>query len=207
MGRRKGKGESDSKTRERILVTAARLLQQLGYEGLSVEDIAEEANVSRVTFYKYFRGKADLIRAMVSRVVTRIESMIVPIKTVTEPEEVEKKVLSNMQRILDVFESSLPLFKLLFGGGRWTAGLEDDAVEALQQRMIDIIRNALIEGAKRSLIRPLDPDVSALTIWGSFYAAILRPLARGYISIAEARNRVPILVDYHVYGLRGAGAS
>jgi len=188
-------------TRERIITTAARLLQATGYEGLTVEALSEATGVSRTTFYKYFEDKTALLRAMIASVATRVEAAIVPIRGIPQREDASEQVVANMQRVVDVFESSLPLFRLLFGGGRWTAGLEQEAVEALEQRMVSVIRTALEQGIRAGLVRPLDLEVSALTIWGSFVKAILQPLARGTVGAAEARRRIPILVDYHIGGL------
>jgi len=188
-------------TRERIITTAARLLQATGYEGLTVEALSEATGVSRTTFYKYFEDKTALLRAMIASVATRVEAAIVPIRGIPQREDASEQVVANMQRVVDVFESSLPLFRLLFGGGRWTAGLEQEAVEALEQRMVSVIRTALEQGIRAGLVRPLDLEVSALTIWGSFVKAILQPLARGTLGAAEARRRIPILVDYHIGGL------
>lgn len=192
------------RSRARLLTTAARLLRDLGYEGLTVETLSREARVGRTTFYKHFKGKADLLGAMVAEVATRVEAAIVPVRRLPDRDGVADEVIANMQRVVDVFEASLPLFRVLFGGGRWTAGIEEEAMEALERRMLDIIREALEQGARFRLVRPLDIEVSALAIWGSFHKAILQPLARGLISAQEARRRVPLLVDYHVGGLLGS---
>lgn len=190
--------------RTRLLTTAARMLRDQGYEGVTVETLSRAARVSRTTFYKHFKGKADLLRAMVAEIARCVEAVIVPVRTLPDGAGVESEVIANMLRVVDVFEASLPLFRVLFGGGRWTAGLEDEAVEALEDRMLAIIREALAQGVRFRMVRPLDIEVAALAIWGSFHKAILQPLARGRLSADEARRRVPLLVDYHVGGLLGA---
>ncbi len=190
--------------RERLLTTAARMLRDHGYEGVTVETLSRAARVSRTTFYKHFQGKADLLKAMVAEVARRVEAAIVPLRNLPDRGGVESEVLANMLRVVDVFEASLPLFRVLFGGGRWTAGLEDEAVEALEQRMLAVIREALAQGVRFRLIRALDIEVATLAIWGSFHKVILQPLGRGRMDADEARRRVPLLVDYHVGGLLGA---
>lgn len=45
-------------SRERLLAAAAVALCEHGYFGVSVEDIASAAGVSRMTFYRHFSGKA-----------------------------------------------------------------------------------------------------------------------------------------------------
>ncbi|WP_405182600.1 TetR/AcrR family transcriptional regulator [Nocardia sp. NBC_01377] len=47
-------------SRERLLAAAAREFCDRGYLPVSVEEIAAAAGMSRMTFYRHFRGKADL---------------------------------------------------------------------------------------------------------------------------------------------------
>jgi AcrR family transcriptional regulator len=51
-------------TRERILAGAARAFGELGYAATRVEDILRAAEVSRPTFYKFFKGKDDAFQAL-----------------------------------------------------------------------------------------------------------------------------------------------
>jgi AcrR family transcriptional regulator len=55
--------ETDDK-RRRLLVTAQSLFFKHGIRRVSVEEICREAEVSKMTFYKHFRDKNDLIRAI-----------------------------------------------------------------------------------------------------------------------------------------------
>lgn len=185
-------------------MTAARLLHSKGYEGLTVEELTREARIGRTTFYKHFKNKADLLMAMLEDVASKVEAVIVPVHGLQGKAHIKTEVVENMGRILDIFESSLPLFRLFFSGGRATAGLEDKALYTLEKRLLSIIEEALKYGIQMRLIRKIDIKVSALAIWGSFLKAILQPLARGTIEVTEARRRVPLLVDYHVSGLVGA---
>ena len=56
-------------SRERLLAAAVEQFSQRGYSPVSVEDIASAAGVSRMTFYRHFRGKADIAGSMFSLVV------------------------------------------------------------------------------------------------------------------------------------------
>ncbi|MCD6128922.1 TetR/AcrR family transcriptional regulator [Candidatus Bipolaricaulota bacterium] len=60
MAMRKGKPS----TRDRILEAALRLFSSRGYERVSVTAIAQEAGVSRPSFYRYFRNKRDVLLAL-----------------------------------------------------------------------------------------------------------------------------------------------
>jgi AcrR family transcriptional regulator len=52
-----------SSARERLLVTAHRLFYQDGIRATGIDRIISEAQVTKVTFYRHFPSKNDLIRA------------------------------------------------------------------------------------------------------------------------------------------------
>jgi len=59
---------------EAILDTGWAMLLARGYEATSIEAVAAEAGVSRVTVYKHFPGKGALFREAVLRATRRIEA-------------------------------------------------------------------------------------------------------------------------------------
>lgn len=50
--------------RNRILEAAARIFARYGVRQVSVEHLLEASSVSRRTFYRYFRGKEDVLRVL-----------------------------------------------------------------------------------------------------------------------------------------------
>ncbi|GAP23693.1 TetR family transcriptional regulator [Gluconobacter japonicus] len=55
---------------------ALRLFSKQGYEETSVEQIAEAANVSRRTLFRYFSGKGDIILAWTSEMTEALKNAI-----------------------------------------------------------------------------------------------------------------------------------
>ena len=58
--KRETRAERQARTRAELLATAARVFARRGYNGASVEEIAEEAGYSHGAVYSNFDGKADL---------------------------------------------------------------------------------------------------------------------------------------------------
>ena len=56
---------TDSSTRHQVLQAALRKFADCGYEGTSVQDIVEAAQVTKPTLYYYFGNKAELYQALV----------------------------------------------------------------------------------------------------------------------------------------------
>ncbi len=55
------------KKAHQILEGAAEIFDQHGFEGASVDMIAEAADVSKATLYKYFANKQELFKAVIQR--------------------------------------------------------------------------------------------------------------------------------------------
>jgi AcrR family transcriptional regulator len=62
--KRETRTEKQARTRAGLLATAAKVFARRGYNGASVEEIAEEAGYSHGAVYSNFDGKADLFLAV-----------------------------------------------------------------------------------------------------------------------------------------------
>ena len=51
-------------TRKRIVAAAKKLIAENGFENVSIEDIAKEAEVSTGSFYTYFKRKEDIVEEL-----------------------------------------------------------------------------------------------------------------------------------------------
>ena len=56
--------EIRSKKRHRIVETATELFTRYGFRRVTIEEICRSAGASKMTFYKYFRNKMDLLRSI-----------------------------------------------------------------------------------------------------------------------------------------------
>lgn len=52
-------------TRDRILEEALRLFSEKGYDGTSVESIAEAVGIKAPSLYKHFKGKEDILNSII----------------------------------------------------------------------------------------------------------------------------------------------
>ncbi len=71
--KRKKKGRSTIPIRERILVAAGDLFHKQGIRGVGVEAIAEAAQTNKMTLYRYFASKDELITEWVRGIVAHKE--------------------------------------------------------------------------------------------------------------------------------------
>lgn len=61
-------------TRERILSAALTLFAENGYDGTSVEEIAKTVGIKAPSLYKHYKGKEDILNALIDAAETRYEA-------------------------------------------------------------------------------------------------------------------------------------
>ena len=62
--------------RDRILDSAERLMGRLGYQKMTMDDIAREAGIGRRTIYLHFPSKEETALATIDRIVDRLKSRL-----------------------------------------------------------------------------------------------------------------------------------
>lgn len=72
-GRRALRPSGDDRE-QAILATAERLLEERGFAGISVDDLAKGAGLSRPTFYFYFKSKEAVLLSLLEPVIARADS-------------------------------------------------------------------------------------------------------------------------------------
>jgi AcrR family transcriptional regulator len=62
--------------RAQILAAATQAFARAGFAATGLDDIAEEAGISRVLLYRHFESKTDLYRAVLDRAVQRLTAAV-----------------------------------------------------------------------------------------------------------------------------------
>jgi AcrR family transcriptional regulator len=128
-----------AKARQRILETAERLFSERGFDGVTVDDIAEEADIARRSFYHHFESKHEVMvpiaRERTKSLNRRIDRTI---EAIEDPAEVMatgmrygfREISSDPLCRWFVLHSGLPQERLYEGMGE--SGMRDiqRAVEA-----------------------------------------------------------------------------
>ena len=88
-------------TKDRILEEALTLFSENGYDGTGVEQIAEKVGVKAPSLYKHFKGKEDIMNALIDNAEARYEEYFGSERHIGKmPENREEFITVTMDRIL-----------------------------------------------------------------------------------------------------------
>ena len=87
-------------TKEKILDAALTLFAENGYDGTSVEQIANIVGIKAPSLYKHYKGKEDILNALIDSAETRYEEMFGSEKNIGRvPQSREDFIKVTMERI------------------------------------------------------------------------------------------------------------
>jgi AcrR family transcriptional regulator len=154
---------------EQIRLAASRLFVEKGYDGTSMQDIADAVGLTKPGLYHFVESKEDLLSAIVDAGVERLEREVIePARAIKDPEaRLAAMIRLHVDNISHV-ESDLgnPVTALVEN----LIGLSDERrleMEGRLRQVFEVIRGALEElKAQGRLADGLDPTVSAFSIIG-----------------------------------------
>lgn len=110
---------------EKIISAALDVFKQKGFHRASMEEIAEQAEVSKGLAYNYFRSKEHLLAAVMERRFNEAEGLI---QGIDEISGALNKLATILDRLFDEVKKDTMLYKLYL-----TVFLQPDAPEAIRR--------------------------------------------------------------------------
>ncbi|MGC4119091.1 MAG: TetR/AcrR family transcriptional regulator [Myxococcales bacterium] len=141
-------------TRARLLSIAARLFAKRSFDGVRLDEIADEADIARGTLYSHFSSKEELLRAIVQPVLERAVECLQRIPETLPPRQAVEELL---RAYLGLWRMGPDAMRLAH---RFDAGLPKDLFtfhEVHVRQVVGILRRA----SEAGLLRLGDPGLSA----------------------------------------------
>jgi AcrR family transcriptional regulator len=135
--------ESVRQTRETILEAAADLLSAAGFRGVTIEAVARNAGVSRVTVYDHFQHKAGLFEALAWWTFARLD--IDRVRRARLQENVRAALVDFVKENARLFDAAEPRGRAILK----TASSDPDGAAVLQTTYFDARRAAITELVER----------------------------------------------------------
>ncbi|NMO94491.1 TetR/AcrR family transcriptional regulator [Paenibacillus lemnae] len=190
-GRPKRK-EQEPSVQETVLFKASMLFMELGYEAVSLQQIAKACGVTKASIYYYYKGKPELFTAALTAVMRRASE-----RTAALLEE----DMPLRERLILVSETKLGRqhadFETIMREARSSLSEEQlDDIRRAEEGIHEIIAGHLARSIEQGEIRQTDPLLTAYAL-----SAVLmvgnREIAKGKTAEKLARE----IVDLFWHGL------
>jgi TetR/AcrR family transcriptional regulator, cholesterol catabolism regulator len=155
-----GKGKRAS----HVYRIAAEIMCQKGYEGTSMNDIAEAAGLTKAGIYHYIRGKEELLFEIMTYAMDNLDQKVIaPAREIEDAEERLKKTVEGHTR------------SLLEGVGAITIVLEETSaltpahrkiIKARKRSYFDFIRQTLEQLEAEGKLRDVNHTTAAFGLLG-----------------------------------------
>jgi len=199
--------EPDTPTR--ILAAADELFGEIGYDGVSVRDIAERAGVNKALVFYHFGSKDELFARILDRYYTEHQ------RALERAFEADLPVRERLHRVMDAYIDYISenrhyprlVQRLVAGSGAHMAPIKDN-LGALFQSTVEALEDIAPTAGPYSA-RPFFVTFSGAVINYFTYAPVLAPVWGGDPlsdeGIDERRAHLHWLVDAMLGGMRPPG--
>ena len=151
-------------TKERILDAALTLFAENGYDGTSVEQIASIVGIKAPSLYKHYKGKEDILNALIDSAEARYEEIFGSEKNIGKvPQSREEFIKVTMERISVTMrdpiirKTRMLLVQEQFRNERISEVTTRHQLDGIQRMFAKIIKGMMDEG----MVKKDDPALLA----------------------------------------------
>ena len=165
-GRDAKKPEDDQKSRHReILETAARVICEKGYEGASIQDIAEACGLTKAGLYHHIRSKEHLLLEIQNYGMDVFEEQVLN-QVLPIPDPLERLKACMEKNILLVTHGWSKEVTIILHEHATLTGDARAQINARKKRYVKFLETSFAEAVRDGQIRPVNPTVAAFAFLG-----------------------------------------
>ena len=177
MGIQERKEREKERRRQQILVAAKRVFSDKGFNKATMEDIAQEAELSPGTLYLYFKNKEELYASLSLRI---LQYLLIRVEHVNEEKDSgpEQKLKSLVDAMYDVYEFD-PLIIINMFHLQSSETLKNlspqlmEEIKMLSRKSLGSIAQIVKEGVEKGIFIDKHPVALADTFWALFSGVVL----------------------------------
>ncbi|MBR2744727.1 MAG: TetR/AcrR family transcriptional regulator [Clostridia bacterium] len=167
---------------EQILKAAKKLISKYGYKKVSMDEIADEAGVTKKTVYSYFESKEELLNALIRKELEKMKKDLEVLEQ--EKGDLLVSIHEGIYNLLK-FRRKNNLFKILFEEAEVVKNAKLKAcLSVIEEDIIAYIKSVLEDANKQGKIEVKNIDVMAFLIY-KMYIALMMEWNDNYKKIDE----------------------
>ncbi len=164
-------------TRQRVLHAAIRVFARKGYHATRMDDIVQEAHVSKGGVYFHFPGKARLFLAIIDHFAEILERRLT--EAIAAQQGGVARVTAALEAGLATFSEYRPLAKIFLVQAVGLGERFERKRLEINDRFAALIRRYLEQAVAEGDVPPLDAEVTAYAWVGAIYELVTRWLLTG----------------------------
>ncbi|MEN1895647.1 TetR/AcrR family transcriptional regulator C-terminal domain-containing protein [Staphylococcus nepalensis] len=120
------------------------LLKTYTIEEITIQQIADEADINRATFYTYYQDKYDLLSELEDKEINRIKENIdyekLSNKAINDVNDLNSLLNNVPQHVIKIILNNIELYEVLFSMKRQST-IEEKLSETVAQNLITVLHN------------------------------------------------------------------
>jgi len=208
MGIQERKEREKERRRQQIMVAAKRVFSDSGFNKATMEDIAQEAELSPGTLYLYFKNKEELYASLSLRI---LQYLLIRVEHVNEEKDSgpEDKLKSLVDAMYDVYEFD-PLIIINMFHLQSSETLKNlspqlmSEIKELSRKSLGSIAQIFKEGVDQGIFVDRHPLALADTFWSLFSGVVLWLTSKRIINEKKDYLKQTLDVAFEIFtrGLR-----
>lgn len=186
-----------NKTKRAIFEAAIRIFSESGYNGATMDDIANAANVAKGTLYYHFKSKEEIFNFIISEGINLMEEELRQVGKIQGDSLFKLRELCKVQ--LSFLHRNKEFFKVLMSQ-LWGQELRQLELRNKLGIYLNSIEVYIKEAMEQGLIRKGDSSFIAYTFFGSLISAAVYEVLN--IEKVDLEKVIESLVDYSFRGLQ-----
>jgi TetR/AcrR family transcriptional regulator len=202
-------GIAERKERERvrrrndIIQSAERVFFKQGFENSTMDDVANEAELSKGTLYLYFESKEDLFYEIAKRGENLLEEYF--IKAIKNKKNGLKKVRAIGEAFIMFFTEHKEYHEAMLYSQSKKVGEKERTTNKSDQKK-NVFVNSIIEGINDGSIRKdIDPIIVSFLLWGQTMGVLQLVASKGImiekITGIKSEELLEHSLDFNSYAL------
>jgi AcrR family transcriptional regulator len=156
--------EQAAETRQALLDAALRVFSRQGYAATRLEDVAQEAGVTRGAIYWHFKSKADLYNTLVAEVSLRSDQVVSRARAAADGSTLDmlRRIMVGLLEFTEEDEQYRAVMELTVLKTEVTPELEEgmrlkvEGLRSVEQTLVKAIRLGQQSGEIRADLEPID---------------------------------------------------
>ena len=204
MGIQERKEREKERRRQQIMVAAKRVFSDKGFNKATMEDIAQEAELSPGTLYLYFKNKEELYASLSLRI---LQYLLIRVEHVNDDKEADpqEKLTALMDAMYDVYEFD-PLIIINMFHLQSSETLRNlspqlmEEIKTLSRKSLGSIAKIFEQGVEQGLFYDRHPVALADTFWAMFSGVVLWLTSKKLIDEQKDYLKQTLELAFEIFG-------